>query len=172
MFSQASSFHPTELQVSYTPTTFASLGWVYWRWQSISGGIRQLCWAAELSPAFLLITVGPTYCWLFDVCLHNALVCISGAWWRLSASTEHTVVTMQDCLFFFLSIKKVICRAISLLHPKLGCHIPVLGGETALNFHLFHITSLSCLFLSWSVFQILFLTIMQRRTRAPWNCDH
>lgn len=36
--------------------------------------------AAELSPAFLLITVGPTYCWLFDVCLHNSLVCISGMW--------------------------------------------------------------------------------------------
>lgn len=54
--------------------------------------------AAELNPAFLLITMGPTYWWLFDVCLHNALVCISGMWWRLSASTEHTGVTIQDYL--------------------------------------------------------------------------
>lgn len=51
----------------------------------------------------------------------------------------------------FLTMKKMVCRAVSPLLPKLGCPLPILGGETALNFYLFHIMSLMCLFLSASI---------------------
>ncbi|KAI1242112.1 hypothetical protein IHE44_0005629 [Lamprotornis superbus] len=45
----------------------------------------------------------------------------------------------------FLGMKKVVCKATSPFPPKLGCHLPILGGEPALNFYLFHIISLICM---------------------------
>lgn len=81
--------------------------------------------AAELSPVFLLITMGPTYCWLFDVFLHNALVCISLACG--GTVSFHRAYCCHHVRIFgaFLGMKKVVCRAISPLTPKLGCHLPV-----------------------------------------------